>query len=212
MATSPGMANNDQVSMPADLVEVGKVLSAHGVRGWFKVQAYSSSAQALRHSNIWWLSSAADSFGRPLPRATQPFKILARRQTLPGQMLVQAEQLLDRTAADALRGHLIWLPRAGFPPAEPDEYYWVDLIGCTIYGLDAEGRIELGQVVHIFDNGAHPVLQVLCGQTDHATGRFISATDSRGRGRHQLIPFVAAHVLAVDLQHRQIDSNWPAGF
>lgn len=198
--------------MPVDLVEVGKVLSAHGVRGWLKVQAYSTSAQALRRSSVWWLNSSLDDTGRPRPDATQPFRIRSCRPTLAGQLLVQIEEVADRTLADALRGRTIWISRAEFPPTEADEYYWVDLIGCRVYGMQAGGPALLGQVEHVFDNGAHPVLQVLCGDTDSVTQVFRPATDARGRVRHQLIPFVAAHVLQVDVQEGRIDTNWPADF
>ena len=44
-------------------------------------------------------------------------------------IVASAHEVDDRTAAEALQGARIFIPRSSFPTASTDEYYWVDLIG-----------------------------------------------------------------------------------
>jgi 16S rRNA processing protein RimM len=199
-------------AVPDDLVEVGRVAMAHGVRGWLKIQPYSPQAEALLNAPVWWLK-APDSVLEPgaLSRLRGMTVQACRRQG--GQFLVaQLAGVGDRDAAESLRAFTLWVPRAAFPAAEDDEYYWVDLIGCDFYGQAESGvPVLLGRVGQVLDNGAHAVLQVDCGFRDDA-GVFQVRQDARGRPVQALVPFVAAHVHRVDLPNRRIDSDWPADF
>lgn len=199
-------------AVPDDLVEVGRVAMAHGVRGWLKIQPYSPQADALLNAPVWWLK-APDSVLEPgaLSRLRGMTVQACRRQG--GQFLVaQLAGVGDRDAAESLRAFTLWVPRAAFPAAEDDEYYWVDLIGCDFYGQSESGAsVPLGRVGQVLDNGAHAVLQVDCGACDDA-GVFQARQDAKGRPVQVLVPFVAAYVHRVDLPNRRIDSDWPADF
>jgi 16S rRNA processing protein RimM len=194
------------LATPDDLVAVGHVVAAHGVHGWLKVQPHSRQGSALGSARIWWLATAGAQAGGS-PHAV---RVLVCRPS-GSHLLAQLEGVADRDQAQALRGLAIWVSRASFPAPAEDEYYWVDLIGCFLYGEADGSPVLLGQVDEIFDNGAHAVLQVVLGTlTD--SGDFQVRLDPRGRPRHGLVPFVAAHVQRVDLQARRIDSDWPAEF
>ncbi|KAB0604033.1 ribosome maturation factor RimM [Castellaniella defragrans] len=196
---------------PDDLVEVGRVAAAHGVRGWLKIQPYSPQADALLGAPVWWLKApdpVAGSGALPRPRG---LRIRACRRQAGQFLAAQADGIADRDTAESLRGYTVWVPRAAFPSAGDDEYYWIDLIGCDFHGMGDDGPRLLGRVDQVLDNGAHAVLQVALGAPD-AEGVFQPFSDARGRPRHVLVPFVAAHVQHVDLQARRIDSDWPADF
>jgi 16S rRNA processing protein RimM len=64
----------------------------------------------------------------------------------------------DRTAAQALTGAELWIPRAALPPLPEDAVYVEDLLGCRV--VDTEGR-DRGTVRGSFWNGAHDVLSVI---------------------------------------------------
>ncbi|HEX7387918.1 MAG TPA: ribosome maturation factor RimM [Castellaniella sp.] len=186
-------------------VAVGRIASAHGVRGWLKVQPYSESGTVLLSAKAWWLTAASAVQGAP----GQALRVLACRAAGP-HLLAQLEGISDRDAAQALRGQMIWVDRAEFPAADPDEYYWIDLIGCRLYGMSGGSSVLLGEVDEVFDNGAHAVLQVVLGDLNDSS--FCPSLGRDGRPQHTLIPFVAAHVQRVDLQSRRIDTDWPADF
>ncbi|MDN5843181.1 MAG: ribosome maturation factor RimM [Alcaligenaceae bacterium] len=202
-AVSPGPA-------PDDLVEVGRIVDAHGIRGWVKVQPYSADAQVLLATRRWWLK-APDPLSDPGVFASA-FSMQVVTSRFQGKWVVaQFTGLVDRNAAEALRNHTVWASRAEFPAAQAGEYYWVDLIGCDFFGERDGAPAYLGRVAEVFDNGAHAVLRIACGALDEQGG-FTPVLDARGRPRDILVPFVQAHVPSVDLTARRVDSNWPAEF
>ena len=196
---------------PDDLVEVGRVAAAHGVRGWLKIQPYSPDADALMGAPVWWLKAPDPTLGTGASLRPRGLKIRTCRRQAGQFLAAQAEGLTDRTTAETLRGYTVWVPRAAFPAAEDGEYYWIDLIGCDFYGMGDSGPCLLGRVDQVLDNGAHAVLQVALGAAD-ADGVFQPVNDAKGRPRQVLVPFVEAHVQHVDLQARRIDSDWPLDF
>ena len=196
---------------PADLVEVGRVASAHGVRGWLKIQPYSPQADALLGAPLWWFKAPDPALGTGASSRPRALNIRARRRQAGQFLAAQADGITDRDAAESLRGYTVWVPRAAFPSADDDEYYWIDLIGCDFHGLGDAGPQLMGRVDQVLDNGAHAVLQVALGAPD-AEGVFQPVRDAKGRARHVLVPFVAAHVQQVDIQGRRIDSDWPVDF
>ena len=129
-------AGSEEPAWPADAIEVGCILDAWGVKGWIKVQAYSSDAQALFSSRRWFLRpldgngqvGAKAGFKSSLPRL---LKILAVREHGEG-IVASVQGVADRNDAEALRGARIFISRAAFPAADPNEYYWVDLIGLNV--------------------------------------------------------------------------------
>jgi 16S rRNA processing protein RimM len=167
---------------PADAVEVGRVVGAWGVKGWFKVQPFADDPQALFSSRRWYLR-APDGPGVPAP----PLLRVTQSREHGGLVVASAQEVPDRGAAEALRGARVFIGRASFPTAGADEYYWVDLIGCAV--INREG-VDLGSVADLLDTGAHSVLRVLQGEVE------------------RLIPFVAAYVDAVDLAARRITVDW----
>jgi len=186
-------------TVPADLVELGRVLAAHGVRGHVKIQPHDAGSDTLAANKTWWLQTAAvPGATKGSPRSVRVLSCQRHSDTL----IAQIEDVTDRDQAQALKGATLHLPRSLFPSAAQDEYYWVDLIGCALYGQTADGQdVLLGRVAQVSDNGAHALLHVKQDTPDTTT-----------RTQERLIPFVAAHVLRVDLPARRIDSNWPADF
>lgn len=193
---------------PADLVEMGRVAGAYGVQGWIKIEPYTAQSQVLLRVREWWLRRDPPGAENPPVGGHARVKVLKSR-TQGASIVAQLAGFADRDQAEALRGHRVWIPRTSFPAADADEYYWVDLIGCLVYGQGDEGPILLGRVSDVSDNGAHGVLHVLRLADTPAQAPLL---DARGRNQEALIPFVAAHVQSVDLAARRIDTDWPADF
>lgn len=199
------------VTAPDDLIEVGRIVGAHGVRGWLKVQPYSADAQALLRSTVWWLKTPGSKLDPGVSSLARAVDVHMSRLHGGRFVIAQIEDVADRDAAEDLRGVTVWTPRAAFPETEDDEYYWVDLIGCDFYGRADDVPCFLGRVDEVFDNGAHAVLRVARGILDQQ-GEFQPVLDARGRPVHALVPFVRAHVHDVDLKARRMDSDWPVDF
>jgi len=189
---------------PPDLIELGRVVSAFGVQGGLKIKPYSDQPEVLLGADIWWLKppGAVQSAHQPY----QPYTVRSSREH-SGLLLAQFDGVADRDAAHALKNHSIWVSRAAFPQADDQSWYWVDLIGCALLGEEGGQPALLGTVVEVSDNGAHALL--------HVRPEAISPTSPAkppAKSATLLVPFVAAHVLDVDLTARRITTNWPRVF
>jgi 16S rRNA processing protein RimM len=199
-----------QAEAPADLVELGRIVSAYGVRGWVKIQPHSANSQVLLAAKTWWLKAPVAP-GSTVA-AKPAFKAGVKNCRPQGATVVaELDCVPDRDRAEAMKGHTVWVPRVDFPAADDDEYYWVDLIGCRLFG-ESDGRSALiGMVLDVVDNGAHAVLRVgRVVQDEH--GKDAPILNDKGKQLEVLIPFVAAHVHTVDITNKRLDSNWPVEF
>ena len=181
----PGL---EPVELPTDAIEVGRIADAWGIKGWFKVLPHSASPEALFSSKRWFL--------QPSERGAKTFTgttLLRIREAKDHSdtVVASAHDVPDRSAAEALRGARVFVPRSSFPTPQTDEYYWVDLIGLDV--VNREG-VVLGQVRELLSTGPQTVL-VLEQQVDD-------------KPVERMIPFVAAYVDGVDLTARRITVDW----
>lgn len=178
----------DAAELPADAIEVGRIADAWGIKGWFKVLSHSADPQALFASKRWFIlpsEKGAKTFSGVLKLAIREAK------THSNTVVATAQDVDDRTAAEALKGARIFVSRASFPTAGKDEYYWVDLIGLAV--VNREGAV-LGEIRELLSTGAQTVLVMDFLQD--------------GKPQERLIPFVAAYVDGVDLPNRVITVDW----
>lgn len=198
------------VAAPQDLVELGRITGAYGLRGWVKIQPHTAGSTALLSARTWWLRRPVAPVHTGEPPQAWPAEVHKSR-TQGSTIVGSLRGIADRTAAEKLRGCTVWVPRSAFPVTSDDEYYWVDLIGCTIYGEQDGRSVLLGTVEDVMDNGVHAVLRVKRQVLDEQGDRQ-PYIDAKGRQQEALVPFVSAHVHTVDLDNRRLDSNWPVDF
>ncbi|MDQ7973626.1 MAG: ribosome maturation factor RimM [Rhodocyclaceae bacterium] len=178
----------EAAELPADAIEVGRIADAWGIKGWFKVLPHSAQPEALFSSKRWFLQAPGDS--------SQVFRLPVREAKEHSDCIVAASaEVPDRTAAEALRGARVFVPRSSFPTPGDDEYYWVDLIGLSV--VNREG-VALGTVRELMANGPQTTL--------------VLAAEQDGKAVERLIPFVAAFVDKVDLAGRLITVDWQADY
>ncbi len=178
----------EPADLPADAIEVGRIADAWGIKGWFKVLPHSAQPEALFSSKRWFLQAP----GAIASTAGATFRIAIREAKEHSDCIVAtSDEVPDRTAAEALRGARVFVPRSSFPTAGDDEYYWVDLIGLAV--VNREG-ISLGTVRELLAGGSQTTL-------------ILDAVED-GTAIERMVPFVAAFVDAVDLAGRTITVNW----
>ena len=182
----PGLEPAD---LPADAVEVGRILDAWGVKGWFKVLPHSASPEALFSSKRWFLQPS-EKAAKPAFSGTVLLRIREAKEHADS-VVANAQDVDDRDGAEALRGARIFIPRSSFPTAGNDEYYWVDLLGLQV--VNREG-VALGEVRDLMATGPQTVLVV--------------GYEEGGQPCERMIPFVAAYVDQVDLEARRITVDW----
>ena len=77
-------------------------------------------------------------------------------------MVVRADGIDDRSAAEALRGSGLYIDRAKLPPVAENEFYHADLIGLIAELAESENgpSRSLGEVAAVHDFGAGPLLEI----------------------------------------------------
>ncbi len=181
--------------LPDDLVEVGYVGAAYGIRGWIKVQPHADDASALLHARRWWLLAPPQAGLVATAEASRAEAIcvrIAQSREHSGTVVAQATGVSERNLAEALKGRRVWIRRADFPTPDENEFYWVDLIGCAV--SNEQGEL-LGEVSGLIDNGAHQIMQVAYALPD-------------GKAGERLVPFVDAFLRTVDTAGKRIVVDW----
>ncbi len=183
----------EAAALPADAIEVGRILDAWGIKGWFKVLPHSASPEALFSSKRWFL--------QPPERGARAFEgtvLLKVREAKDhaDTVVACAQDVDDRTAAEALKGARIFIPRSSFPSPGEDEFYWVDLIGLAV--VNREG-VDLGRVKDLMSTGPQTVL-VVAWQAPGEGGE--------PKEQERMIPFVSAYVDQVDVPGGRITVDW----
>ncbi|MFN0183875.1 MAG: ribosome maturation factor RimM [Aquabacterium sp.] len=173
---------------PQDAVDVGRVVGSWGVRGAVRVAPLSGKPLALLSARTWHLSREPRPGQSSVPAVVQVTS--ARPQG--DSVVAHLEGFADRDAAQSLAGAVIHVGRSTFPAPDPDEYYWVDLIGLAVVNRDL---VQLGVVVGLIDTGVHSVLRV----QDATSG---------DKPQERLIPFVSAYVDAVERAEGRIRVDW----
>ena len=119
-------------------VTLAAVIGAHGVNGEVRLKVFADDLSAHRSFNDGALTLTALRAGS-------------------NGAIARFAQVKDRTAAEALRGTTLTVPRDTLPPLDEGEYYHADLLGLPAVMPDGEA---LGTVVAIDNFGAGDVIEV----------------------------------------------------
>lgn len=161
-----------------DWVCVAVVASAHGIRGALKLRSFTERPEDVT------------AYGPLYDRSGNRLDLEVIGQTRGG-VLARAPGVEDRTAAEALRGTELYVPRAALPELAPDEFYHADLEGLEVRQADGS---RLGVVRALADYGAGDLIEV---QADD--------------GRVLTLPFDHATVPEIDLSAGHLVVEPPAG-
>ena len=168
----------------SDIVVLGKIVGPYGLSGAVKVHPFADDPLSWAKLDAWWIGREKDD-----PGLWQKTKLV--RCKAQGELLIAAlECLPDRNASESVQGLFIGVPRAELPPVAKGEYYWADLIGLEVVNT---GNQSLGRVLGLIGTSANDVLRV-----------------GNEEGKEQLLPFVAAVILDVDLSAGCICVDWEA--
>lgn len=175
-------------SLPADAVEVGRIADAWGIKGWFKVHAFSSAPDALFAAKNWFLQPSEKGAKQFTGTVVLPVK---QARFHSDTVVATSPEVADRNAAEALRGARIFVAREHFPKTDDGEFYWIDLLGLSV--VNREG-VALGVVTDLMSTGPQTVL--------------VLGYEVEGKEQERLIPFVDAYVDSVDLATKLIVADW----
>jgi 16S rRNA processing protein RimM len=130
----------------AAMLCLGVIGGARGLRGEVRISSYTADpADVAAYGPLYDDAGAA-----PLR-----IRITGRSRN---QVVARVDGVDDRTAAEALKGRRLWVPRDALPEPAADEFYHADLVGLRADRIDGD---SLGIVRAVHDFGAGDVLEIV---------------------------------------------------
>lgn len=130
-------------------VTLAVVIGAHGIGGQVRLKVFAENFGAYHSFNDGALTLVSSASGN-------------------NGLIVRFAEVPDRTAAEALRGTELTVPRASLPALGEGEYYHADLLGLPVVSTTGEA---IGTVVAIDDFGAGDVIEIERAAIDGAPGK-----------------------------------------
>ena len=124
-------------------VTLAAVAGAHGIGGEVRLKVFAEGLDSLKRHKLLFAGERALTLKSIKPGG--------------GGAIARFAEIADRSAAEALRGSLLTVPRSALPPLGEGEYYHADLIGLPC--VTAAGR-ALGTAVLVENFGAGDVIEI----------------------------------------------------
>jgi 16S rRNA processing protein RimM len=157
-----------------DLVLVGRIGAAHGIRGEVRLVSFTDDPKAIAdHGPL------RDADG------TRQFEIAVLRTLKDNLFVARFHGVATRDAAEQLNNLELYVPRAALPEAGDDEFYHADLVGLA--AVDTAGA-EIGRVLNVLNFGGGDILEIA----------------PSGGGETLLLPFTKACVPTIDMAQRRL--------
>jgi 16S rRNA processing protein RimM len=134
-----------------DLICVGHILGAQGLKGWVRIFSNTSPRDNIVNYSPWIIEQGDERKVVSITGRSQGKNVIAR-----------LEGCEDRSAAEALTGCQILIRPEQLPGLQAGDYYWSDLIGLKVESLQGE---SLGVVASMIETGADDVM-VLSGDRE----------------------------------------------
>ena len=123
-------------------VTLAAIIGAHGVTGEVRLKLFGEGVAALKQHR------AFNDGALTVEKLKDDGK---------GGAIARLAGVSDRTAAEALRGTALTVPRSALPPLGEGEYYYADLIGLPATSTEGEA---LGVCVAVENFGAGDVIEI----------------------------------------------------
>lgn len=165
--------------MSDQYIIIGKLGSTVGLKGWIRIFPVNSDNADFECYTPLYIKEAAQWSELAVEQVRRSHQ----------KWLIKFPAINDCDTARKLVGRELAIERMQLNPLPNGEYYWIDLIGCTV--LDQQGVI-LGRVVYLLATGANDVLVI----QDHG-------------GREHALPYLLEQVIKeIDLVARKIKVCW----
>tara|TARA_B100000586_G_scaffold24388_1_gene16051 strand:+ start:112 stop:627 length:516 start_codon:yes stop_codon:yes gene_type:complete len=159
-------------------IYLGKITGVHGIKGWLKIQSFSSPPENILNYPSWIITNKGE----------EDFYSIEQGRKQNNKIVVKLEKIDDRNTAESLINSKIQILRSDLPKLSNENYYWSDLVGLSV--LNSEETV-IGKIESLIETGANDVMVI------------ITLKDER-----ILIPFVMHEIIKevnVELSYIKID-------
>ena len=167
---------------PEEQMCIGKIVGVHGMKGAVKLYSYIEALDFFQAGRKVFLVAQSGATREVTIKWAKPHKSRLA--------LVTLEEIANRTQAEGVVGATLSVSENHLPVLEDDSFYWKDLIGLGVYGVDGT---YLGILKQILPTGSNDVYIV-----EHY-------------GREILVPALKSVVVSVDLGRKTMTVALPEG-
>lgn len=178
------------MSEGSDRLIIGRLGAPFGIKGWLKVQSFTSPAANLLDYRKVYIGRNGD---------WRQVEIVDGREHGAG-LVVHIKGCDDRNQAETLARLDIAIDREALPALDEGEYYWDQLIGLKVFTDVSGSEVLLGVVDGLLETGANDVLVVkpCVGSID---------------GQERLVPYAPGQfVLEIDVAAGRMRVDWDPEF
>lgn len=157
-----------------DLLEVGKIVNTHGLRGEVKIVPWTDSPDVFENLDYVLVKS----------RQGEMKLNIKGIKYQKNNIIVKFSELNRIEEAEPLKNSVVYAPREMLGDLPDGVYYIADLIGLEVY--DEEGHI-IGTIADVFSTGANDIYEV-----------------KREGQKNLLLPVIDDVVLNVDIENKRV--------
>lgn len=170
--------------MSEKLYTVGKIVNTHGIRGELKIlpQTDFADERFAKGSNLVFVD--------PNSSATLPVTVESAREHKT-TYIIRFKGFGNINEVEKYKGWLLKVEEKYLSELADDEYYYHEIIGCTVVTEEGE---TLGEITEILSPGANDVWVV-----------------KRPKGKPLLLPYIDDVILSVDVKEKKVTARLMEG-
>lgn len=155
-------------------LEIGKIVSVHGLKGEVRVQPWCDSGEFMKKFKTLYYDK----------NGSKPINVVSCRPH-GNVVIIKLEGTDTPEEAQALRGKILYMKRSDAKLSK-GQYFIRELIGCTVYDADNKEKIY-GKITDVSQTGANDVWHI----TDES-------------GKEYLIPSIPIVVIETDVEKETV--------
>lgn len=163
------------------MLEVGKIVNTHGLRGEVKVITWTDCPEVFEDIEYVYIKR----------RGEEKKLTLSGVKYQKNNIIVKFNEINSIEEAEGYKNSVLLAEREMLGPLPEGVYYIADLIGCTVYD---ETTGEIGKVSDVFNTGANDIYEI-----------------KREGKRAVLVPVIDGVIKKVDIKNKRIDISMPEG-
>lgn len=164
---------------------IGKIVGVHGIKGTVRIYSYVESLSVFKPGGTIRAKNL---------EGEEKTYIVEWVKTHKRHVLGCFKGIESRELAERLIGSILFIEKKNLPDLEEGTYYWVDLIGLSVYTIDGK---YIGRLEAIIPTGSNDVYVV----------KDLNQED----GREILIPAIESVIVEINLERNMMRVDLPNG-
>ncbi len=164
-----------------DLLEVGKIINTHGLRGEVKVITWTDSPEVFENLGFVTLKTRSDLVHLDISGIKYQ----------KNNIILKFKQISSIEEAEKLKNSILWAERTSLGELPEGVYYIADLIGLEVFTKDGS---KIGILTDVFSAGACDVYDI-----------------RRDGKKNLLVPIIPETEKTVDMENKKITLKIPEG-